>query len=546
VPDLGLDNSNPCAPTTTACSFPDADLFNFDIRLWDPRLQWILDLIAPVGPRLEVADRARGSTVRDGSLLGKYGSTLTRQGVPLWPAKAGVRENARRMRKLLLKLRPLVRAMWKANSSRVATPRVEAKARDKRVVEFADRARKARVYEASLLFLSRELVADAPNATDIAARRRHMVVRREPQVRRFCSRLFAGRFTLGPDELDTLMALRAAGNVIRPKRFMRHLAQALGAKRGLGWSQLSLRRMDSFRVVSRDMSGAIALEAHASDASALVDIVDDYITYNGGDTEYVLRVKHHDAESLSLSNFTRRDDAMVFNPYNPGDQLGVFENTGIDSWWRITLRALPANPLNQTPQWDKIREIVFRVWYHAAYERGAGFRLAEVLEPQAIRLAARKTLEVSMYEDFYDEFRTLIGDFDMADPQSLAAVRSYTDQSHPQTNGWIAFTIDADLVPQPGQQIVTALLLFTAQEPSSFPSYVWSLRHGMAGPVFTGSATGDSVGNLATLMSRTPPDGYRGLDPMVTWYFRMSEADNAGRGLAPLTDIRLILEFAPI
>ncbi|HEU5322961.1 MAG TPA: hypothetical protein VFX28_19305, partial [Methylomirabilota bacterium] len=294
------------------------------------------------------------------------------------------------------------------------------------------------------------------------------------------------------------------------------------------------------QVVFRDVTAG-----HGRARAHPLEILPDYVDYTGAPPAYGLRLKRHDAESLTLSTWSRREDAVVFNPYNAGDQLGVFENTGIESDWRLTLRALPASPLNPRPQWDKIREVVFRVWYHAAYERLEGFRLAQVVEPQAVRRASRKVLSVSLYRDFYDEFVTLLGDYDPGDPASLAAVRSFTDRSHAATGGWIAFTIDDALVPVPGQRISAALLVFTSSEPSVFPPYRWRLRHGAAGPVVEGAAVGDA-GALAARMSAAAPGGLRTLDPRGTWYFRLAAADNPGLSLGAIEDVELVLEFEPV
>ena len=191
----------------------------------------------------------------------------------------------------------------------------------------------------------------------------------------------------------------------------------------------------------------------------------------------------------TISAYRLREDAAVFNPYNPGDQLGTFENTGIDTHWRLTLRALPLNRLNPMPQWDKIREVVFRVWYHAAYERLEGARLTTALEPEIVRWNASKVFTISLYRDFYDEFGTLVGDFDADDPLSLAAVRAFTDVSHAAGGGWIPFVVDDALVPAAGRRIAAAVVVFTAAQPSVFPGYVWQLRRGLTGPAVRGTAT---------------------------------------------------------
>ena len=57
-------------------------------------------------------------------------------------------------------------------------------------------------------------------------------------------------------------------------------------------------------------------------ADARPDWVEDYVDYTGHPTKYVLRVKHHDADCLTLSTYRREGDSQVFNPYESYDLLG--------------------------------------------------------------------------------------------------------------------------------------------------------------------------------------------------------------------------------
>ena len=49
-------------------------------------------------------------------------------------------------------------------------------------------------------------------------------------------------------------------------------------------------------------------------ADARPDWVEDYVDYTGHPTKYVLRVKHHDADCLTLSTYRREGDSQVVQP----------------------------------------------------------------------------------------------------------------------------------------------------------------------------------------------------------------------------------------
>jgi hypothetical protein len=407
---------------------------------------------------------------------------------------------------------------------------VPARARD-----LTERANAVNIPEDQVQHFANALVSDT-----FDPQRRVVRAKRLEQLRSMNRKLEGSGLQFTRNDLPALLAMRSNLELIDAVQYRTLTGDTLGRLGRPTWERYEvLLEQAPVKVLFRDLTpGHGATRAHA------FETLPDYIDYTNADVSYGLRRKRHDAESLTLSTFSRREDAIVFNPYNPGDQLGVFENTGIESDWRLTLRALPGNPLNTQPQWDRVRDVIFRVWYHAAYERQQGFELAEVVEPQAIRRASRKVLSVSLYRDFYDEFDTLMGDYDPDDPASLAAVRSFTDQSHPGTNGWIEFTIDAALLPLEGQRISAALLAFTSREPSVFPNYRWQLRRGATGAVFDGTSVGDA-GALAGQMSAAAPAGFGALDPRGDWFFRMVGADNAGLSLGPIEDIELILEFEP-
>lgn len=549
-PYYGLDNNFPCSPVNNGsrCDFPDAGLFELDWKFLDPRLQDILDLLIPVNPRLTDAEGPLFFTRRSEiqSLLSQYNPGVIGNRKSAFPGIAAdkkMRELLKDIKKLLTALQPVAWAIWKYSGQENRQGGIIDKKMGADGSALLKRAYMSGVSAYELIFISRELASD--KGTKANDKNSQLVIRKRRlhQLDRLSKHLFGNLFTIKHTDLDALLELRDSGYPFSNNMFTYYLKSALKEKRGKTWKNYSvkLNPVRPERFIPRDLSPGIGAVRRC-----LFDSVPDYVDYSGTGLDYVLRVKHHDAESLSLSSYSRRDDGFVYNPYNSQDQLGVFENTGIDSFWRLTLRALPANALNPTPQWDKIRDIIFRVWYHAAYERYEGFRLAEVVESQAIRRAARKTLEISFYKDFYDEFQTLLGDYDRADPLALAAVRAFTNVSHDDTNGWISFEISEGLVPQPGQRIATALLIFVAAEPSVFPNYTWQLRYGQTGPVFTGQAAGGPMGELASLMSRTPSNGFGGLDPRGIWYFKLSSADNPGFSLASLIDIRFVLEFEPI
>jgi hypothetical protein len=353
--------------------------------------------------------------------------------------------------------------------------------------------------------------------------------------------LFASRrLFIGPGDLNAFLELQPLQRVLDRRVDVEVSAQVLGTAGRRTWERYEVPlEFAPASVVYRDVT-----PGHGELRQRPLDVLPDYLNHPPCATRYGLRLKRHDAESMTLSTYRVREDAAIFNPYNPGDQLGTFENTGIDTHWRLTLRALPLNALNATPQWDKIREVVFRVWYHAAYERLEGALLANALEPGIIRWNASKVFTASLYRDFYDEFQTLVGDYDETDPQSLPAVRAFTDDSHPATGGWIPFVLDDGLIPAAGQRIAAVLVVFTASQPSVFPAYVWRLRRGPSGPVVQGSAT-EAPGPLTARLSAHAPAGFGGVDASATWYLRLARADNPGRSLDQIRDVEIIFELEP-
>jgi hypothetical protein len=366
--------------------------------------------------------------------------------------------------------------------------------------------------------------------------------RQEAQFGRWAERFGERGFQIEAGDLAAVLALQDEPGAFADIRLRDELnALMLSAPGTRTWERYELTgELPPAVLVSRDVS-----TGHGALRQRPLDILPDYLRYPAGRQAYGLRLKRHDADSQTISAYRVRENAVIFNPYNPGEQLGVFENTGIDSAWRLTLRALPGNPLNTTPQWDKIRDIVLRVWYHAAYERIEGFHLAKILEPQIIRWNADKLLALSLYRDFYDEFSRLLGDYDEHDPASLAAVRSFTDEAPALPGGWIRFTIDQTLIPAAGQRVAAMTVAFTAPEPSVFPTYVWRLRRGANGPVVQGTTT-ELPGPLTSRLSAAAPAGFGGLEVAGDWYFLLARADNPGLDLGPLRDIEILIELEPV
>ena len=281
---------------------------------------------------------------------------------------------------------------------------------------------------------------------------------------------------------------------------------------------------------------------YSDDPEKFTYIPDD-IDYSNHSREYVLRVKVHESQSLSLSTYDRREDAIVFNPFSSSQMLGLFENCGIHSDWTLTLKAFTdARPKGQ-PVYDKIREIILRVWYHAAYERMEGPCLADTIEDQVMR---RQDLSVaiSFYRDFYDEFVTLVGDFNGTDPHAAEAVRGYTDDTHVTTNGWIGFSLDETLIAFDSHKIEALFLVVVPSDQNISPDFVWQLRKGETGPEYQGNTRNIRLGDVMTDMSHSPPKGFKGLDPRGRWYFRLAESDgNEGKDLSFIQDIELYIEY---
>lgn len=277
-------------------------------------------------------------------------------------------------------------------------------------------------------------------------------------------------------------------------------------------------------------------------ADARPDWVEDYVDYTGHATKYVLRVKHHDADCLTLSTYRREGDAQVFNPYESYDLLGIFGNCGIHMDWTLTLKAWTDDRPDPQPVFDRIREIIMRVWYHAAYERGEGPGLADAVQRSAMRLR-RSTLDLSAYRDLYDEFATLVGDFDPAEPAALGLVREFTDLSAAGAGGWLPFDIDASLAPFDDHRIAELACVVTSADPQAMPDLVWALRRGETGPVVQGR-TRASLADAVRALSAPAPAGFGGLNPRGRWYFRLAAADNPGASLALVQDVQIYMEFA--
>ena len=397
------------------------------------------------------------------------------------------------------------------------------------------RARRRDVEVSELLYVAQSLFSQISDMPSDRVRALQL-----EQLMAFGPLLASRGFALRPRDLDAFLELREAGAAVDPRGPDTVTSKVLVAGGRRTWERYEVAfELAPASIVYRDVT-----PGHGELRQRPMDVLPDYLRHPACATQYGLRLKRHDAESMTISAYRLREDAAVFNPYNPGDQLGTFENTGIDTYWRLTLRALPLNRLNTTPQWDKIREVVFRVWYHAAYERLEGANLAMALEPEIIRWNASKVVTISLYRDFYDEFSTLVGDYDEGDPQSLAAVRAFTDDSHAATGGWIEFVVDESLIPAAGQRIAAALVVFTAPQPSVFPGYVWQLRRGSNGPVVQGSAT-EPPGPLTTRLSAPAPAGLGGLEARATWFLRLAGSDNAGLPLGPIRDVEIIFELEP-
>jgi hypothetical protein len=400
----------------------------------------------------------------------------------------------------------------------------------------------ARAAEASVTPAELAYAADSLSRVNTREPRDVVKARREAQFARWGERFGERGFQIDAGDLGTLLALQdepgAFANIRVRDELNSLMLNAAGART---WERYELTgELPPAVQVFRDVS-----TGHGALRQRPLDILPDYLRYPAGRQAYGLRLKRHDADSQTISAYRVRENAVVFNPYNPLEQLGVFENTGIDSAWRLTLRALPANPLNTTPQWDKIRDIVLRVWYHAAYERIEGFHLTKILEPQIVRWNADKLLALSLYRDFYDEFSRLLGDYEEQDPASLAAVRSFTDDAPALTGGWIRFTIDQTLIPAAGQRVAAMTVAFTAPEPSVFPTYVWRLRRGTTGPVVQGTTT-ELPGPVTGRLSAAAPAGFGGLEVAGDWYFRLARADNPGLDLGSLRDIEILIELEPV
>lgn len=268
---------------------------------------------------------------------------------------------------------------------------------------------------------------------------------------------------------------------------------------------------------------------------------EDYVDYTDHPTTYVLRVKRHDADCLTLSTYRRDEDAQVFNPYESYDLLGIFGNCGVHMDWTLTLKAWTKDRPDPQPVFDRIREIIMRVWYHAAYERGEGPALADAVQRSAMRLQ-RSTLDLSAYRDLYDEFATLIGDFDPSEPAALGVVREFTDRGSAGQGGWLPFDIDASLVPFDDHRIAAMACVVTSFDPQAMPDLAWSLRRGETGPVYQGRAR-TSLTDAVSALSTPAPAGFGGLNPRGRWYFRLAAADNPGASLALLQDIQIYMEF---
>jgi hypothetical protein len=403
------------------------------------------------------------------------------------------------------------------------------------VTRLLTRARGRDVKVSELLYVAQSLSSQIPDMPSDRVRALQF-----EQLMAFEPLLASRGFRLRRRDLDAFLKLSEAGAAVARRGRGTVISEVFAAVGRRTWERYEVAlELAPPSIVYRDVT-----PGHGELRQRPLDVLPDYLHYPACASRYGFRLKQHDAESMTISAYRLRDDAAVFNPYNPGDQLGIFENTGIDTYWRLTLRALPLNRLNTTPQWDKIREIVFRVWYHAAYERVEGSNLAMALEPEIIRWNASKVVTISLYRDFFDEFSTLVGDYDESDPQSLAAVRAFTDDSHAATGGWIEFVVDESLIPAAGQRIAAAVMVFTAPQPSVFPGYVWQLRRGPNGPMVQGSAT-EPPGPLTTRLSAPAPAGFGGLEARATWFLRLARSDNAGLPLGPIRDIEIIFELEP-
>ena len=256
----------------------------------------------------------------------------------------------------------------------------------------------------------------------------------------------------------------------------------------------------------------------------------------------MLRVKHHDADCLTISTYRREQDGQVFNPFDSYDMLGIFGNCGVHMDWTLTLKAWTDDRPDPQPVFDRIREIVMRVWYHAAYERGEGSGLADAVQRSAMRLR-RSTLDLSAYRDLYDEFATLIGDFDPSEAAALGMVREFTDRSAGNVNGWLPFDIDASLVPFDDHRIAGMACVVTSFDAQSMPDLAFALRRGEAGPVYQGRAR-TPLADAVRALSAPAPAGFGGLNPRGRWYFRLAAAENQGASLALLQDVQIYMEFA--
>jgi hypothetical protein len=345
-------------------------------------------------------------------------------------------------------------------------------------------------------------------------------------------------FRLRPADLAALQKL-SEGRIVTPEWYIDQLirqikfaGQRTWELRREGWSAAN------DVVVYKDLTPRYGKD----DTEAAKNWVDDYVDYTGQASEYVLRVKRHEVDCLTLSTYRREQDAQVFNPYESYDLLGIFGNCGIHMDWTLTLRAWTDDRPDPIPVYDRIREIILRVWYHAAYERGEGPALADAIQRSVMRLG-RRTLDISAYRDLYDEFATLVGDFDPAEPAALDVVREFTDRSSADQGGWLPFDIDASLAPFDDHRIAGMACVVTSFDPQAMPDLAFALRRGESGPVYRGRSR-TSLADAVRALSAPAPAGFGGLNPRGRWYFRLAAADNPGASLALLQDIQIYMEFA--
>ena len=179
--------------------------------------------------------------------------------------------------------------------------------------------------------------------------------------------------------------------------------------------------------------------------------------------------------------------------------------------------------------------------------RQEDFMLAQALEPTALERPSKRSVRISFYRDFYDEFHYLVGDYDRTDSmEPLALVPpEFSDDTHADSRGWIPFEIDETIIAMEGFKISSIVLAFDAWDASTIPDVRWQLRYGLDGPSYSGRNDVDSLAALAADMSQPAPIAFGDLDPRGDWYFRLASADNPCLDLSDIADIELAIEITP-